>query len=145
MRSLVSFVVLSTLFTTLNSQPLRVNIEAGGKQHQIDFDLSNFAVLPLAETFCRQKAAEFGITTIDDLLVTCVAPVSKIITQEASKSVNPAGIVQGELSKDVQAVLAQQTRPPATTSTTSAATATTQPPSDVHEVLKFKFMPRSYY
>lgn len=82
------------------ARSLQIRMVANNKPYTIVADLSTFTLLTTAETFCRQKAAELGITTLESLVLRCIPTIANYIKDELSTQFNSASIPEGDLSAE---------------------------------------------
>jgi hypothetical protein len=79
---------------------VQFSVTANSNPYTITTDLNSFTLATTAETFCRQKAAELGITTAEDLILGCIPNMKNHLRSQLSQ-VDPADIPEGELSSEI--------------------------------------------
>lgn len=100
---LLPFVIvigLVELYFSQQSNNIDIVISVNENPYTLTFDSNKFTLLGLAESFCRGKASELGITTLDALLLNCIPPVSNALRVQISRKLDPSLIRQGELSAE---------------------------------------------
>jgi predicted GTPase len=80
---------------------VKIQLVANNNPYSIVADFHSFTLLTTAESFCRQKAAELGVTTAEQLVLRCIPSIAEYIKGQVSaqfKGVVPEGNLSPEVS-----------------------------------------------
>ena len=117
------FISLAGTFNVIKSEQRAITLRVNEQPYTIRFESTTATVLGLAETFCRDRASDLGITTLETLLVMCVSPISTAVQQQMSQILDSSLIRRGELSEESRNFIAQ------TRATEAAVAATVAQPA----------------